>query len=91
MLKISKTGTPNHSVTLKPWVVELRRICEPLLREQSQLNLDLADVSYVDGDGVATLTDFQSRGVRLNDCSPFVEQQIKAATRCRSETMEPPR
>jgi ABC-type transporter Mla MlaB component len=85
MLKISQTGTPNHSVTLKlegrvvgPWVAELRRICEPLLGEQRPLKLDLADVSYIDGDGVATLTDFQSRGVKLDNCSPFVEQQIKS-------------
>jgi len=85
MLKISQTGTPNHSITLKlegrvvgPWVAELRRICGPLLEEQSQLKLDLTDVSYVDGDGVATLTDFQSRGVKLDNCSPFVEEQIKS-------------
>jgi ABC-type transporter Mla MlaB component len=85
MLKISQTGPSNHSVTLKlegrvvgPWVAELRRICEPLMGEQSHLKLDLADVSYVDLEGVATLTDFQSRGVRLNNCSPFVEQQIKS-------------
>ena len=85
MLKISQTGSPNHSVTLKlegrivgPWVAELRRVCEPLLEEESQLKLDLAYVSYVDGDGVATLTGLQSRGVKLDNCSPFVEQQIKS-------------
>ena len=85
MLKISQTGTPNHSVTLKlegrvvgPWVAELRRICESIMGEQSRLKLDLADVTYVDGEGVATLTDFQSRGVKLDNCSPFVEQQIKS-------------
>jgi len=85
MLKISQTGTVNHSVTLKlegrvvgPWVAELRRTCETLLRERSQLKLDLADVSYIDGDGVATLADFQSLGVKLDNCSPFVEQQIKS-------------
>jgi ABC-type transporter Mla MlaB component len=88
MLKISQTATPKPSVTLKlegrvvgPWVAELRRICDPLMSEQSQLKLDLADVSYVDVDGVATLTDFQSRGVKLNNCSPFVEQQIKSFTK----------
>jgi ABC-type transporter Mla MlaB component len=85
MLKISQTGTVNHSVTLKlegrvvgPWVAELRRICESIMGEQSRLKLDLADVTYVDGEGVATLTDFQSRGVKLDNCSPFVEQQIKS-------------
>ena len=87
MLKISKAGTPAHSVTLKlegrvvgPWVGELLRVCKPLLAEQRQLKLDLADVSYVDGDGVAVLTDLKSRGVKLNYCSPFVEQQMKTAS-----------
>ena len=86
MLKISQTGTPNHSVTLKlegrvvgPWVEELRRICEPLLAEDRALKLDLAEVSYVDAEGVATLNSFTSRGVKLNNCSPFVEQQIKTS------------
>ena len=85
MLKISQTGTPNHSVTLKlegrvvgPWVGELRRICEPLLAEERALRLDMAEVSYVDAEGVAALNDFKSRGVKLKNCSPFVEQQIKA-------------
>ena len=84
MLKISQTGTPNHSITLKlegrvvgPWVEELRRICEPLLAEDRALKLDLAEVSYADAEGVAALNSFKSRGVKLNNCSPFVEQQIK--------------
>ena len=86
MLKISQTGTPNHSVTLKlegrvvgPWVGELRRICEPLLAEDRALKLDLAEVSYVDEEGVIALNSFKSRGVKLKNCSPFVEQQIKSS------------
>lgn len=85
MLKISQADTPNQSVTLKlegrivgPWVEELRRICEQLLGEQHEVSLDLADVSYVDGEGVAALTRFKSRGVKLNNCSAFVEQQMKS-------------
>jgi ABC-type transporter Mla MlaB component len=86
MLKISQVGTPNHSVTLKlegrvvgPWVEELRRICEPLLTKERSLKLDLAEVSYADSEGVAALNSLKSRGVRLNNCSPFVEQQIKSS------------
>jgi ABC-type transporter Mla MlaB component len=84
MLKISQAGSPNQSITLKlegrvvgPWVEELRRICEPLLIQQRELNLDLADVSYLDNDGVATLIGFRSRGVKLDNCSAFLEQQMK--------------
>jgi ABC-type transporter Mla MlaB component len=87
MLKISEAGAPNHSVTLKlegrvvgPWVEELRRICEPFLAENRALKLDLAEVSYADAEGVATLDGFKARGVQLKNCSPFVEQQIKTAT-----------
>jgi hypothetical protein len=86
MLKISQTGTPNHSVTLKlegrvvgPWVGELRRVCEPLLAEECALRLDMAEVSYVDAEGVAALNGFKSHGVKLKNCSPFVEQQIKSS------------
>jgi ABC-type transporter Mla MlaB component len=49
------------------------------LAEDRALNLDLAEVSYVDAEGVATLNNFTSRGVKLNNCSPFVEQQIKTS------------
>jgi len=84
MLKISQTGIPNHSVTLKlegrvvgPWVEELRRICEPLIGEQRELKLDLADVSYVDAAGVVALIGLKSRRVRLKNCSPFVEEQLR--------------
>jgi hypothetical protein len=33
----------------------------------------------VDAEGVATLNGFKARGVKLKNCSPFVEQQIKTA------------
>jgi ABC-type transporter Mla MlaB component len=86
MLKISEPGTPNHSVTLKlegrvvgPWVEELRRVCEPILTKDCSLKLDLTEVSYVDAEGVAMLNGFKARGVKLKNCSPFVEQQIKTA------------
>jgi len=85
MLKISQAATRNHCMALKlegrlvgPLVAELLRICEPLLAGEDKLNLDLSDVSYVDGEGAAVLTVFKSRGVKLTNCSPFVEQQIKA-------------
>jgi len=84
MLKISQAGTANRSVTLRlegrivgPWVGELRQICELLLSEGCGLKLDLADVSYVDAEGVVALTSFKSRGVKLKGCSPFVEEQLK--------------
>jgi anti-anti-sigma regulatory factor len=86
MLRISQDGATDRSVGLKlegrvvgPWVGELRRICEPLLGGDRGLTLDLAEVSYVDAEGAATLESFRSRGARLERCSPFVAQQIKVA------------
>ena len=85
MLKISETGPRNHTVTLKvegrlvgPWVKELRRVCDLFLADERALKLELAEVSYADAEGVAALNDFKSRGILLNNCSPFVEQQIKS-------------
>ncbi len=85
MLKISQAGKADHSVTLKlegrvvgPWVGELRQVCETLLAEGRALKLDLADVTFVDFDGVAVLTGFKTRGVTLKDCSPFVDEQLRS-------------
>jgi len=85
MLKISQAGKANHSVTLKlegrvvgPWVGELRQVCETLLSEGRELQLDLTDVTFADVDGVGMLTGFKSRGVILNNCSPFVEEQLRS-------------
>lgn len=85
MLKISRIGTADHSVTLKlegrvvgEWVGELRRICELVLGERCQLKLDLADVSFADASGVSLLSGFKSRDVVLQNCSPFVQEQLKA-------------
>ena len=43
------------------------------------MKLDLAEVSYVDEEGVIALNSLKSRGVKLKNCSPFVEQQIKSS------------
>lgn len=85
MLKISQTGTPNQSVTLKlegcvvgPWVGELRQTCELLLSQARKLKLDLKEVSFADADGVAMLTTLKSCGVALTNCTPFLEEQLKS-------------
>jgi len=86
MLKISQAEKANYSVTLKlegrvvgPWVGELRQVCDLLLSEGRELKLDLSDVSFADSSGLEALSSFKSRGVLLVECSPFVEEQLKAA------------
>ena len=84
MLKISEP-TANHTVTLKlegrligPWVNELRKACEALLTSGRLLALNLAEVEFVDRNGVALLSALQLRGVSLAECSPFLREQLKA-------------
>jgi ABC-type transporter Mla MlaB component len=86
MLKISQAGEVGHSVTLKlegrvigPWVGELRQVCETLLTEGRALKLDLADVTFADTSGVAVLSSFKSRGVKLACCSAFLKEQLKSS------------
>jgi hypothetical protein len=86
MLKISQIGAVGHSVTLKlegrivgPWVREAHDACEIFLAEGSRVKLNLAEVSFVDPDGVKTLKDLVERGVKLVGCSLFVEEQLKPA------------
>jgi ABC-type transporter Mla MlaB component len=85
MLKISEAGEANHSVKLKlegrvvgPWVGELRQVCEALLTGERSLELDLADVTFVDASGVAALSRLKTGGVTYINCSPFVEEQLKS-------------
>ena len=88
MLKISEAGKSKHSVTLKlegrvvgPWVGELLQVCETLLTEGLALKLDLTDVTFADADGVALLSNFQTRGMTLKNTSPFVEEQLRSNRR----------
>ncbi len=79
-----RSSGPSISLKLEgrvigPWVEELRRICEAYLAEERSLTLELAEVSYADSEGVATLNRFRAIGVKLANCSPFLDQQMKQA------------
>lgn len=84
MLKISETTNGKGILTLRlegrvigPWVEELRRICEPFLDTNDSLDLDMAEVTYADREGVVLLHRLQACGATLMNCSPFVAQQIE--------------
>ena len=85
MLKISKGKPDPQFVTLQlegrvvgPWVEELRQICEPLLADETELALDLAEVSFADESGVTLLASLARRGVRFSKPSPFLAEQLKS-------------
>jgi ABC-type transporter Mla MlaB component len=85
MLKISEGKPGKQSITLRlegrvvgPWVGELQNFCEPLLSNERQLALDLAEVSFVDESGVPLLANLRARGAKLLNATPFVEEQLKS-------------
>jgi ABC-type transporter Mla MlaB component len=59
------------------WVLELRRACDSLLLPGQRLTLDLSDVSFIDGEGVALLRDLTARRVALANCSLFASEQLR--------------
>lgn len=85
MLKISQVGRAGQSATLRlegrivgPWVAELDAACKQLLAEGRPVKLHLADVEFMDAQGVALLVQLRSRGVSLASPPPFVAEQLKA-------------
>jgi ABC-type transporter Mla MlaB component len=84
MLRISTVQNGNDSLKLLlegsvagDWVAELRTTCERLLSEGRSLQLDLAEVSYLDQNGLALFSNLRARGVMLLECSPFVKEQLR--------------
>jgi anti-anti-sigma regulatory factor len=63
------------------WVVELRRVCNEATGDDGHsgrpLVLDLADVLYIDGDGVALFRELAAGRVTLTNGSLFVAEQLK--------------
>jgi anti-anti-sigma regulatory factor len=67
------------------WVEEVRRTCNEAIGVNglrgNPLVLDLADVSFIDADGVALFRDLTARGADLVNGSLFVMEQLKEVTR----------
>ena len=83
MLKIVVTQRASDTVlrlegqVIGPWVEELKRSCEPVLARGATLTLDFSDVSFVDRDGVLFLLSLRHRRAALQNCSPFIVEQLK--------------
>ena len=93
MLRISHDTTPddNEAVLFRlegqvsgPWIQELRRVCNETLGDNGgagqRLVLDLADVSFIDADGVALFRELTARHVKVTNSSLFVTEQLKEVT-----------
>src|SRR5262245_47889502 len=88
MLRISEIGGSNGQVILKlegrvvgAWVGELAEASGRVLDADRTLKLDLADVSYVDREGVKLLLTLQSRNAMLGGMSPFVLEELREAAK----------
>ncbi len=85
MLRISHLGVVNETVTLRlegrivgPWVEELQRSCDEVLAAGLRLNLHLAEVQFMDAEGVDLLARLRSRGAELLECPAFAFEQLKS-------------
>src|SRR5262249_54009062 len=86
MLRISEIGDHGGDVLLKlegrlvgPWVRELAGASSRVLDAGRALKLVLADVSYVDREGVSLLLTLQNRNAVLEGMSPFVLEELREA------------
>ncbi len=84
MLRITEEASNGSTARLRlegsvvgPYVFEVRRSCEQLLSSGRQLILDLAEVSFVDRDGITLFRELSHRQVTLAHCSPFVTEQLR--------------
>ena len=65
------------------WVEELRRSCQEALGTNGQrvpLALDLADVLFIDADGIALFRELAAQQVKLANGSLFITEQLKGVT-----------
>jgi hypothetical protein len=83
MLKITPVGPGHRAVTLRlegrlvgPWVEELRRACEPPLTEGKTITLNLAEVEFMDVEGVTLVSRLRKSGVVLAECPAFANEQL---------------
>jgi hypothetical protein len=65
-----------------PWVDELRQSCERILASGATLTLDLAEIAFLERDGVRLLKDLVDGGVAVVNCPAFVTEQLKALSPC---------
>ena len=84
MLRITQVGRNGQGTLIclegqlsGPWVTELQRLCEKTLAGGSQLSLDFSQVSFLDAQGISLIRELAARRARIENCSPFVAEQLK--------------
>jgi anti-anti-sigma regulatory factor len=59
------------------WVPELRRLVTRILLQADRLDIDMAEVSFVDADGLKLIQELAGSRVALVNCALFVAEQLK--------------
>lgn len=85
MLKITKVEIETEETQLRldgalsgVWVGELESLCATAQRSKRTLTVDCAGLLFLDMSGVALMRRLLAQNVALQNCSPFVEMQLKA-------------
>ncbi|MBX7165892.1 MAG: STAS domain-containing protein [Pirellulales bacterium] len=63
------------------WVDEFRSFCASCEPQSHPLRLDLADVTFVDANGIHCLQDLLRQGAQIYRCSGFVAEIIELASK----------
>ena len=84
MLRITENRTTSDAVILllegqvaNHWVEIAREVCALLLVHNTQLILDLTDVTFADRNGIQFFQLLRLRQVEFRNCSPFLKEQLK--------------
>lgn len=82
--KIAKVAESEHGVRLSlegmvthPNASHLQAVCSDYLRQHKQVELECADIDFVDAKGVAVLNDFPRRQVTLLHAPQFVQRLLR--------------
>jgi len=94
MLRISIIESEGDVVTFRlegqlvgGWISELSRACERMLTAGRKIALHLEDVSLIDRPGLRLLASLSQRGVLVERCSPFQEEQLRIATSAQADSL----
>lgn len=95
MLRISQFDSAGQPRVLRlegqitgPWVDEVKCLCDVLLREGKSVVLDFSQVSFLDPQAISLVRVLTNRQVRIQNCSPFVAEQLKGITQCQPNRLD---
>jgi len=85
MLKIAENGRSlDRAITLRlqgrvigPWVQEVHKACAVHLDNGRPLRIDLAEVQFMDREGIRLFQELLRRQVLLINCPPFITEQLQ--------------